>query len=48
MTIRDLNRHRDWNIPDEEQYSAGLVITKHNQYLLKNKFLFLTDLDMKY
>ena len=27
MTIRDLNRHRDWNIPDEEANTvAGLVI----------------------
>ena len=27
MTIRDLNRYRDWNIPDEEANTvAGLVI----------------------
>ena len=43
MTIRDLNRHRDWNIPDEEANTVAGLVIHEAQSIPSEKQIFIFD-----
>jgi len=43
MTIRDLNRHRDWNIPDNEANTVAGLVIHEAQTIPSEKQIFIFD-----